>query len=87
MQNISLHVLPDVDEVWSVEEFLNKTETSCLSAATELQMKSLMVEEAVEEILQLVRNAANDMQGGPTDEFDYLKQEGMFQKLRELARP
>lgn len=76
MQGISLHVLPEPDENWSVEEFIDKTETACLSAAVELQMKSLMVEEAVEEILVLVRNAANDMPGESGDEFDFIKQDG-----------
>lgn len=76
MQAVSLHVLPDPDESWAVEDFIDKTENACLSAAIELQMKSLMVEEAVEEILLLVRNAANDMPGGSCDEFDLNKQDG-----------
>lgn len=61
MQSISLHALPDADEEpWTVEEFIEKNDTICRSAATDLHRKSLMVEEAVEEILKLVRNTRID---------------------------
>lgn len=57
MQQISLHALPDIDdEPWTIEYFLDRNETVCRNAATDLHRKSLMIEEAVEEILNLVRN-------------------------------
>lgn len=56
MQVISLHALPDCyDEPWTIEYFLEKNEGLCRFAANELHRKSLMVEEAVEEILALVK--------------------------------
>ncbi|KAB0801458.1 hypothetical protein PPYR_05812 [Photinus pyralis] len=58
MQTVTLHSLPDVDEEpWSLEDFCERTETVCRLAATDLHRKSLMVEEAVEEIIDLVRKA------------------------------
>lgn len=61
MQSISLHALPEADEEpWTIEEFVEKNDMICRSAATELHRKSLMVEEAVEEILMLVRNTRID---------------------------
>lgn len=57
MQKITLHALPD-DEPWGIEEFVDKTEEACRLAAIDLHRRSLMVEEAVEEVLQLVKNAA-----------------------------
>ncbi|XP_049782831.1 dynein axonemal heavy chain 5 [Schistocerca cancellata] len=60
MQKVCLHALPQ-DEPWSVEEFLQQTEDICRNAAIELNRKSLMVEEAVEEVLELVRRAGEAM--------------------------
>lgn len=61
MQTISLHVLPEsYEEPWSVEMFIEKNETVCRLAASELHCKSLMVEEAVEEILTLVKCHASE---------------------------
>lgn len=57
MQKITLHALPE-DQPWSIEEFVEKTEEACRLAAVDLHRRSLMVEEAVEEVLQLVKNAA-----------------------------
>ncbi|XP_015833540.2 dynein axonemal heavy chain 5 isoform X3 [Tribolium castaneum] len=58
MQSVQLHALPEIDdEPWSVDDFCDKMDEVCRSAATELHRKSLMVEEAVEEILTLVRKA------------------------------
>lgn len=69
MQAISLHSLPDVDdEPWTVEDFVEKNDAICRNAATELHRKSLMVEEAVEEILTLVRNAKIDTTSNTKDE-------------------
>lgn len=58
MQNVDLYALPEPEEdPWTIEYFSNKIDTMCRSAAEELQRKSLMIEEAVEEILMLVRKA------------------------------
>ncbi|KAI8118220.1 axonemal, Dynein heavy chain 5 [Lucilia cuprina] len=57
MQEISLQVLPGDDEIWTVDEFLEKSEESCRKAAIELNRKSQMVSEAVEEVLNLVDKA------------------------------
>ncbi|KAK9877873.1 hypothetical protein WA026_020099 [Henosepilachna vigintioctopunctata] len=55
MQTVQLHALPEADEEpWTISKFCDKTDEACRSAATELHRKSLMVEEAVEEILSLV---------------------------------
>lgn len=45
------------DEKWTVEEFLENSEETCRAAAIELNRKSNMVSEAVEEVLNLVQNA------------------------------
>lgn len=45
------------DEKWTVDEFLEKSEETCRCAAIELNRKSNMVSEAVEEVLSLVQNA------------------------------
>lgn len=76
MQSVSLHILPEEEEAWTVEQFIDRIENTCRAAATELHRKSLMVEEAVEEILLLVKNAAQDFQSTQPDEFDFLKQDG-----------
>lgn len=53
---IQLHALPERNEKpWSVDAFCNKINNVCRNAATELHKKSLMVEEAVEEIMTLVK--------------------------------
>lgn len=57
MQDVTLQTLPYDDEMWTVEEFLEKNEEACRQAAIELNRKSKMVEEAVEEVLELVQNA------------------------------
>lgn len=76
MQKITLHALPD-DEPWGVDDFVERTEESCRSAAVDLHRKSLMVEEAVEEVLELVRNAATSFKStAETDQFDFLNREG-----------
>lgn len=57
MQEVTLQTLPPDDEMWTVEEFIEKNEEACRQAAIELNRKSKMVEEAVEEVLDLVQNA------------------------------
>lgn len=58
MQDIDLYAFPENDEEpWTVEYFSDTVDKLCRSAAEELHRKSLMVEEAVEEILMLVRKA------------------------------
>lgn len=44
--------------MWTVDTFLEKNEEACRLAALELNRKSQMVSEAVEEVLELVQNAA-----------------------------
>lgn len=84
MQSVSLHVLPE-DVSWSVDDFIDKIEATCRAAATELHRKSLMVEEAVEEILLLVRNAARNFQSTQPDEFDFLKQDGKIRLINDCV--
>lgn len=62
MQEVTLQILPGDDEIWTVEEFLEKSEESCRQAAIELNRKSQMVEEAVEEVLDLVDKASQIFQ-------------------------
>ncbi|CAD6991963.1 unnamed protein product [Ceratitis capitata] len=57
MQDVSLQVLPGEDEIWTVDEFLEKSEDACRHAAIDLNRKSQMVSEAVEEVLNLVDKA------------------------------
>uniref|UniRef100_A0A8W7PQG3 Dynein, axonemal, heavy chain 5 n=1 Tax=Anopheles coluzzii TaxID=1518534 RepID=A0A8W7PQG3_ANOCL len=58
MQDITLQSFPPDDEMWTVEEFLENNEEACRQAAIELNRKSQMVEEAVEEVLDLVHRAS-----------------------------
>jgi dynein heavy chain len=70
MQSVQMHALPEIDEdPWTVDDFCNKMDEICRSAATELHRKSLMVEEAVEEILTLVRKARIDCPSQTDDDF------------------
>lgn len=62
MQQTTLHILPE-EEAWDIVKFAQKTEECCRLATTELHRKSLMVEEAVEEIVQLVKSAVNNFKG------------------------
>lgn len=59
MQNINLVTMPETEETWTIEEFLERAEDSCRASAVDLHRKSLMVEEAVEEVLELVKNVSN----------------------------
>ncbi|KAJ8672889.1 hypothetical protein QAD02_004150 [Eretmocerus hayati] len=72
MQNIVLHSLPE-EESWTVDEFMEKTDETCRSAAVDLHRKSRMVEEAVEEVLSLVKNASQMFKGsGDSDQLSFL---------------
>lgn len=70
MQKVTLHALPE-DDPWTVEEFVEKTEDNCRQAALELNRRSLMVEEAVEEVLELVRKAAESYKNEESGGMDY----------------
>lgn len=50
-----MHFADDI--VWTVTEFQEKSEEACRAAAIELNRKSNMISEAVEEVLHLVQNA------------------------------
>ncbi|KAG8296780.1 hypothetical protein J6590_049807 [Homalodisca vitripennis] len=72
MQTITLHALP-TEEPWTVDEFIENTEGACRHAAIELNRKSQMVEEAVEEVLELVRKAAEVFKAThENDDFDFI---------------
>lgn len=76
MQNVYLHALPEAaEDIWTVEHFCSKIDIICRSAADELHRKSLMVEEAVEEILKLVRKARIECPSSSVEEFFF---EGKF---------
>ncbi|XP_050432698.1 dynein axonemal heavy chain 5 [Adelges cooleyi] len=57
MHNITLYTFPDDDTTWTAEEFLERTDETCRLASIELNRKSMLVEEAVEEVLNLVQQA------------------------------
>uniref|UniRef100_A0A1B0GQ26 Dynein, axonemal, heavy chain 5 n=1 Tax=Phlebotomus papatasi TaxID=29031 RepID=A0A1B0GQ26_PHLPP len=70
MQDVTLQTLPTDDEMWTIEEFLEKNEEACRQAAIELNRKSQMVAEAVEEVLDLVQKASQqfkEMVGAEND--------------------
>lgn len=76
MQKITLHSLPD-DQPWSVEYLIENIEETCRAAAEDLNRKSMMVEEAVEEVLELVKNAATVFKATlDSGQFDFLNSEG-----------
>jgi len=70
MQRATLHSLPS-GEPWTVEEFITKTDEKCRIAALELNRRSLMVEEAVEEVLELVRQAAENFKNETGTDVDF----------------
>ncbi|XP_045541937.1 dynein axonemal heavy chain 5 [Papilio machaon] len=72
MQEVSLVNLPE-EVPWSMEEFIEHVESGSRNACIELNRKSLMVEEAVEEVLDLVKKAAQQIK--PTEinpDFEFL---------------
>ncbi|BES98150.1 dynein heavy chain [Nesidiocoris tenuis] len=74
IQNVNLHVLPQ-NKPWTIEEFIERTDENCRHAAVELNRKSLMVEEAVEEILELVRKSAEEFKAiAPNNEVEFLSE-------------
>ncbi|CAG9857423.1 unnamed protein product [Phyllotreta striolata] len=77
MQSVQLYALPEAgEEPWTVEVFCNKMDLVCRSAAIELNKKSRMIEEAVEEILSLVKRADIDPQSSLDDEaFNFEEEE------------
>ncbi|KZC10625.1 Dynein heavy chain 5, axonemal [Dufourea novaeangliae] len=76
MQKITLHSLPESDQAWTIEKFVEKTEEICRLAAVDLYRKSMMVEEAVEEVLGLVKNAAENFKSAAnSSHFDFFNNE------------
>lgn len=80
MQVIQLYALPgNGEESWTVENFCNKIDMVCTTAAIELHKKSLMIEEAVEEILSLVKRADIDPQSSlDEDAFTFEGSQNIF---------
>lgn len=77
MQKVTLHALPESDQPWTIEEFVEKNEEICRIAAVDLHRKSTMVEEAVEEVLQLVRKATENFKStANSDQFEFLTSKG-----------
>jgi len=77
MQKTTLHTLPESDQPWMIEEFVEKNEEICRMAAIDLHRKSLMIEEAVEEVLQLVRKSMDNFKStGNSNQFEFLIDEG-----------
>lgn len=73
MQKVTLHALPESDQPWMIEEFVEKNEEICRMAAIDLHRKSTMIEEAVEEVLQLVRKATDSFKStANSNQFDFL---------------
>ncbi|CAH2103629.1 unnamed protein product [Euphydryas editha] len=72
MQEVTLITLPE-ETPWSVEEFIENVESGCRTACVELNRKSLMVEEAVEEVLDLVKKAAHQVKPAEINpDFEFL---------------
>ncbi|XP_068620684.1 dynein axonemal heavy chain 5 [Battus philenor] len=72
MQEVSLITLPE-HTPWSVEEFLEHVESGTRNACVELNRKSLMVEEAVEEVLDLIKKAAQQIKPAEINpDFEFL---------------
>ncbi|CAG9138633.1 unnamed protein product [Plutella xylostella] len=72
MQDVTLITLPE-DTPWSMEEFIENVESGCRNACVELNRKSLMVEEAVEEVLDLVKKAAQQIKPAEINpDFEFL---------------
>ncbi|KAI8431134.1 hypothetical protein MSG28_001183, partial [Choristoneura fumiferana] len=61
MQEVSLISLPE-ETPWSMEEFIEHVETGCRNGCVELNRKSLMVEEAVEEASTLNESTSSGQQ-------------------------
>lgn len=69
MQMIQLHALPEInEEPWTIDAFCNSIDNVCRNAAIELHKKSLMVEEAVEEIMALVKKVNIDTEENQDEE-------------------
>lgn len=82
MQKVTLHALPESEQPWTIEEFVERNEEICRTAAIDLHRKSTMVEEAVEEVLQLVRKAIDSFKStANSEQFDFLTNEGSILKL------
>ncbi|RLU25661.1 hypothetical protein DMN91_001818 [Ooceraea biroi] len=76
MQKVTLHTLPESDQPWTIEEFVEKNEEICRMAAVDLHRKSTMVEEAVEEVLQLVKKAMDNFKSTANyKQFEFLTSE------------
>lgn len=76
MQKVTLHALPESDQPWTIEEFVEKNEEICRITAIDLHRKSMMIEEAVEEVLQLVRKATDIFKStANSNQFDFLTNE------------
>lgn len=77
MRKVTLHALPESDQPWTIEEFVEKNEEICRTAAIDLHRKSTMIEEAVEEVLQLVTKATDSFKStNNSNQFDFLTTEG-----------
>lgn len=100
MQEVALQTLPSDDELWTIEEFLEKNEESCRYvhspckeskfirnhfldrlAAIELNRKSQMVSEAVEEVLNLVQDATQTFKSMMSTESADLPQGKYFRSI------
>lgn len=88
MQKVTLHALPESDQPWTIEEFVEKNEEICRMAAVDLHRKSTMIEEAVEEVLQLVRKATDSFKSTTnSNQFDFLSIEGnAFLSIFEIVQ-
>lgn len=84
MQDVTLQTLPPNGQTWTIEEFLDKNEESCRLAAIELNRKSLMVSEAVEEVLNLVQNATQTFKSMISTDSDILAQGKSALNLLEI---
>ncbi|EZA60758.1 Dynein heavy chain 5, axonemal [Ooceraea biroi] len=84
MQKVTLHTLPESDQPWTIEEFVEKNEEICRMAAVDLHRKSTMVEEAVEEVLQLVKKAMDNFKSTANyKQFEFLTSEAEEEEATE----
>nr|XP_033322692.1 dynein heavy chain 5, axonemal isoform X1 [Megalopta genalis] len=87
MQKITLHMLPESDQPWTIEEFVEKTEEICRLAAVDLYRKSMMVEEAVEEVLDLVKNAAENFKSAAnSSQYDFFNNEETVEDVDQTVQ-
>ena len=58
MDSVKLYALPKT-EPWTLERFLDEIKTTCKESANDLHRRSVMIEDAVEDLIHLALEALN----------------------------